>query len=182
MPGTSRSAWQIRVCAAVALALCAAPAGAAATLHAPAGTHVGLEFLTPVDTTRNRPGDKVSFKVVADVVIDRYVVIKRNAPLTGMVTLVQPPARRGFGAKMVIGYLSVTPVDKKPVSLTDITISPNNTAKRTRALAATTAAVLLTQSAWGLLGGAVVKGDNVQVPAGAVVGSATKAATTVTLP
>ena len=169
--------------AAIVLALPPAPAGAATSVDVPKGTKVGLEFLTPVYTATNVKGDKVKFRVVSDVLIGRTVVIKQGTPLTGTVTSTTGPGRFGRPAKMTIGYLAVNAVDHKPLALNDFVISPDNAGtQRAKAVGVATGVALLSHSAWGLLGGAVVKGGNVEVPVGAVEGVTTQTGATIKVP
>ena len=78
----------------------------------------------------------------------------------------------------LVGFLSVNAVDKKPVTLNDVVISPNNTKNITGTGAATVAETILLGPP-GLLGGAVVRGGYVKVPVGAVEAASTKTAVTI---
>ena len=164
--------------AAAVLALPFAPASAATAAVTPAGTKVGLGFATPLDTQTARSGDKVQFRVVADVVVGRLVVIQKGVEVTGTVTSVRKPTVFGVSSRVVIGFQSVNAVDKKPVTLNDVVISPNNTKNITGAGAATVAETIL-HGPPGLLGGAVVRGGYVKVPVGAVVAASIKTAVTI---
>ena len=165
------------------LALPPAPAGAATSVDVPKGTKVGLEFLTPVYTARSVKGDKVNFRVVSDVLVGRSVVIKQGTQLTGTVTSSTGPGRFGRPAKVTIGYLTVKAVDQHPLALNDVVISPDNASRqRAKAVGVATGVALLSHSAWGLLGGAVVKGNDVEVPAGAVEGVTTQTGATIKVP
>ena len=164
--------------AAAMLALPLARASAATAVVTPAGTKVGLEFTTPLDTQTARSGDKVQFRVVADVIVGRLVVIQKGVEVTGTVTSVRKPTVFGVSSRVLIGFLSVNAVDKKSVTLNDVVISPNNTKKISGDGAATVAETILLGPP-GLLGGAVVRGGYVKVPVGAVEAASTR--TTVTI-
>lgn len=82
---------------------------------------------------------------------------------------------------MIIGYLSVKAVDRRPLALSNFEISPARTG-RAGAAGAMAAGALLTHSAWGLLGGALVKGNDVQVPAHSVMGVSTQTPATIVVP
>ena len=164
--------------AAAVLALPFAEASAATAVVTPAGTKVGLEFAKPLDTQTARSGDKVQFRVVADVIVGRQVVIQKGIAVTGTVTSVRKPTIYGVSSRVVIGFLSVNAVDRKPVTLNDVVISPNNTKKAGGAGAATAAGEVLLGPA-GVLDGALVRGGYVKVPVGAVETASTK--TTVTI-
>jgi len=125
----------------------------------------------------------VNLLIAADVLVNRDVVIKQGTPLTGTVASAVPPGRFGKPAQVTIGYLMVNAVDRRPVPLAGFTISPSNVSgRRVAAVGAMTAATLLTHSAWGLLGGALVKGNNVEVPAHSVIGVTIQSAVTVKMP
>jgi hypothetical protein len=79
--------------AATILALPGAPARAAATVLVPAGTPVGLKFITPVASDRIAAG------------------VKAGTPTTGTVTQVTRPGAFGTSAKIVIGSLTADAVD-----------------------------------------------------------------------
>ena len=164
--------------AAAVLALPFAQASAATAVVTPAGTKVGLEFATPLDTQTARTAEKVQFRVVADVIVGGRVVIQMGTAATGTVTHVRKPTVYGVSSRVVIGFLTVNAVDGKPVTLNDIVISPNNTKKAGGTGAATAAGEILLGPV-GVLDGAFVRGGYVKVPVGAVEAASTK--TTVTI-
>jgi len=178
--GMKTAAWLGAVVTAVLL-VCSGPAGAGVSVYVPASTHVGLEFMTPVYTATAVNGNTVNFRIAADVIVNRYVVIKQSTPLTGTVTSATGPGRFGRPARVMIGYLSVKAVDRRPLALNGFEISPQRTG-RAGAAGAMAAGALLTHSAWGLLGGALVKGNDVQVPVHSVIGVTTQAPATVKVP
>jgi len=95
---------------------------AAAAILVPAGTPVGLTFLTPLNSTTAKLGDKVRFKVTADIIISQHVVIKQGTMATGTVNQAGHPALQN-NAYANISFLSVNGVDGKPVRLKDIRVS-----------------------------------------------------------
>lgn len=98
------------------------PVSGAVTILAPAGTKVGLKYLDPVDTAKAAPGDKVHFKVAADVIVNGYVVIKSGTLLVGTVSKAGHPFPQNAGFAN-IGRLAVNAVDKKAVVLKDVRVS-----------------------------------------------------------
>jgi hypothetical protein len=169
--------------AAVLLALALPVAGAAAgtSVYMPAGTKVGFEFIDPLDTGTAKVGQKVRLKVVADVVVNRHVVIEKNAPLTGVVTYAQNKGAFGQPSRATLGHLAVIAVDKKPVSIHDIVVVPNEIKSRTGAAAASAAGAILFGPI-GLISGGLVQGGHEVIPAGAVVAETTTAAATIVVP
>ena len=109
--------------AAGLLALPAATAGEGTDVWVPAGTRVALAFVTPVDSGVITTGAKVRLKVSADVVGGRYVIVRAGTPVVGTVTKVTQPGIFGASSEVVIGFIAVTAVDGRPISLQDVTIS-----------------------------------------------------------
>jgi hypothetical protein len=68
----------------------------------PKGTDVRLAFDDGITTKTARAGDKVSFHVVDDVVIDGQVVIKKGTAATGTVGKVERGRRFGVNARLQI--------------------------------------------------------------------------------
>jgi hypothetical protein len=163
---------------ATALSLPVAPTSAATSVYAPMGTQVGLLFITPVNTSKIATGNKVQFKVAADVIVNRYVVIRRGTTMTGTVTRVQKPGMYGQSAGMTISLLAVTAVDRRPVNLTDVIISSDTVKNRGGAAGASVAGAIILGPV-GLLAGALVRGGDIQVPAGTEVTQTTKTGATI---
>jgi len=95
---------------------------AAAAILVPAGTPVGLTFLTPLNSTTAAPGDTVRFRVTADVIMSQHVVIKQGTMLTGTINQAGHPALQN-NAYANISFLAATAVDGKPVRLKDVRVS-----------------------------------------------------------
>jgi hypothetical protein len=103
----------------------AVPAAAETSVSVPAGTHVGLTFLSAVDARTAKAGEKVHLKVVADVIVDRHVVIKSGTPLTATITGVKKPGGVQNEAHVILGFMAVDGVDGRPVELNDLLIRPS---------------------------------------------------------
>lgn len=165
--------------AAAALAVPATPVSAATAVWVPAGTKVGVQFLNTVASDKIASGAKVHFRTAADVMQNRHVVIRSGAPAVGTVTEVQRPGPFGQDAKVVIGFITTNGVDGKPIKLTDIVVS-KATISTSRAGAAGASVVgMIILGPVGLLTGLLVRGNNVEVPAGTVVTETTRNAVTV---
>jgi len=160
----------------------AAPGWAAVSVWVPAGTKVGLQFLTPVASDKIATGAKVNFKVIADVLQDRHVVIRTGASTVGTVTEATKPGVFGQDAKVVIGLLAVTGVDGKPIKLSDVVVSKATISKGRAGAAGASVAGMILLGPIGLLGGALVRGNNVEVPVGTVVAETTKVGAYVKVP
>lgn len=112
----------IAVVVAAAVLSATVPVSGAVMILTPAGTKVGLKYLDPVDTAKTAPGDKVHFKVAADVIVNGYVVIKSGTVLAGTVSKAGHPFPQNAGFATISG-LTVNAVDKKTVALKDVRVS-----------------------------------------------------------
>jgi hypothetical protein len=172
----------VSLAAAGPLAPAPAPAGTPTDVWVPAGTRVALTFVTPVDSAAVSTGAKVRFKVSADVVGGRYVIIRAGRPVMGTVTKATQPGIFGASSEVVVGFLAVTAVDGRPISLQDVTISKSTITSARAGAAGASAAGAIILGPVGLLAGALVKGDHVNVPAGTVVVDTTTASVNVRVP
>ena len=157
------------VVTAVMLTVSVAAVLAAAPVWVPAGTRVGLQFLDTVASDKIQPGAKVRFRIAADVVQSRRVVIRAGAAATGTVTKVQRPGAFGQDASLVIGLVAVNGVDGRPIKLNDVVVSKATLSKGRAGAAGASVAGMIVLGPIGLLTAALVRGNNVEVPAGAVV-------------
>ena len=78
-----------------------------------------------VDARTAKAGEKVHLKVVADVIVDRHVVIKMGTPLTATITGVKKPGGVQNEAHVILGFMAVDGVDRRPVQLNDLLIRPS---------------------------------------------------------
>jgi hypothetical protein len=168
--------------AAGVLAPPASSAGTATDVWVPAGTRVALTFVTPVDSGAITAGAEVHFKVSADVVGGRYVIVRAGTPVVGTVTKVTKPGMFGVSSEVVIGFMAVTAVDGRPIALQDVTVSKATITSARAGAAGASAAGALILGPVGLLAGALVKGSSVSVPAGTVVVDTTTASVNVRAP
>ncbi len=160
--------------AALLLVLPATPAAAASSVYVPAGTPIGLKFLTPVDSRKTTVGSKVRFQVIAPVVLGNHTVIRSGATATGTVTQVTHPGAFGASAKVVVGFLDVKTVDGRPLRLTDVIVSKEMVSKTRVGAAGTSVAGAIVLGPIGLLAGALIRGNDVEVPPGVVVTDTTR--------
>lgn len=145
------------------------PAEARTVVWVPAGTRVGLAFVTPVDSGTAAPGTRVALRVVADVVGGRHVVIRAATPVGGTVTQVTKPGMFGASSRVVIGALRVRAVDGRLIPLHDLVVSKATVSNTRLGAAGASAAGAILLGPVGLLAGALVRGSDVRVPAGTVV-------------
>ncbi len=174
MRHTLRSRTGALLFVALLLGLPATPTSAASLVSVPADTPVGLKFLTGVDSRKTTEGTKVRFQVIADVVQGHSTVIRSGTPVTGTVTQVTHPGAFGASAKVVIGFLVVNAVDGKPVKLDDVIVSKEMVSKSRAGAAGATVAGAIVLGPIGLLAGALIRGNDVEVPKGVVVTDKTR--------
>ena len=155
--------------AVIAAALYLFPAYAG-PVTVPAGTIVLLRFETPVDSGTIKQGASVSFTVATDVLIDRTVVFRQGTPAQGVVTDVSKPGIFGKNGRVYINYIEADATDGRPVRLAPLEVTPDSKKQAVNAGAAgataITGAILL--GPIGLAAGALVRGGDVSMPAGAV--------------
>jgi hypothetical protein len=136
----------------------------------PAGTIVLLRFETAVDSGTIKQGTPVRFTVATDVLIDRTVVFRQGTPAQGVVTDVSKPGIFGKNGRVHINYIEADATDGRPVRLTPLEVTPDSKRQATDVGAAgataITGAILL--GPIGLAAGALIRGGDVSMPAGAV--------------
>lgn len=162
------------ILAAAVLAVPAAPVPAATPVWVPRGAKVGLRFLNTIASDKIASGARVNFKIAANVIQNRLVVIRAGTPATGKVTEVKKPGIYGQDAQVVIGFIAVNGVDGRPIKLSDVVVSKATISKSRAGAAGATVAGLILLGPIGLIAGAFVRGNNVEVPAGTVVTETTR--------
>lgn len=111
---------------AVVISLSPQPVHAATTVSVPAGTRVALQFRSGLDSSTAKEGQRVNFRVAANVIVNRLVVIREGASARGTITDVTPPGVLGKSARIIISFVTATAVDGRPVRLSSIYITPND--------------------------------------------------------
>ena len=172
----------VLILVAAVLAVPAAPVSAATSVWVPAGTKVGLQFLTTVASDKIATGAKVNFKIFAAVVQDHRVVIRSGTPATGKVKEVQKPGAFGQDSMLMVGFISTKGVDGTPIKLTDVEVSKATISKSRAGAAGASVAGMIILGPVGLLGGALIRGNDVEVPAGAGVVETTSSGAYVKVP
>src|SRR5262245_60628222 len=106
------------ICAWLSAGLAPAkPAVAPENILVPAGAEVMILTKTDLYSSTVLVGERLTFEVARDVIIDGRVVIAKGATVEAVVTLATP--RRGFGrgGKLGIGVETVTAVDGQKIKL-----------------------------------------------------------------
>ncbi len=140
-----------------------------------AGTKVPLRFVKQLDSATAKQGQRVDFRVAANVIVNRSVVIRAGTAAHAIVESVEPAGQFGKDAMIRIGFVDTTGVDKRPIRLSPIDITPNSIrqVKDVSGAVATSVVGAVLLGPVGLAAGVLVRGGHVVVPAGAVVVAAT---------
>lgn len=134
----------------------------------PADTLIQIELTTPIDSSTDRVGDVIKFKVAEDVVVDNVLVYPKGAPGEAVITKVTPAKSFGRNAKLEIDFHSTTAFD----GTVQDTILGEKAKEQTKALATAAGASavgLAVLGPVGLVGGIFVKGEELKVPEGALI-------------
>lgn len=160
----------LAVAAILAIVLAMVPAFAGSALTVPAGTKVLLRFETPVDSGKIAEGAAIRFTVATDVLIDRTPAFRRGTPAQGIVTDVSKPGIFGKNGRVHIAYIQADAVDGKPARLAPLDVTPDSIRQvgDVGAAGATSLTGAIILGPVGLAAGALIRGGNVDVPAGAI--------------
>ena len=134
----------------------------------PADTLVQIALMTPIDTATDRVGDIIKFQVAEDVLVDNVLVFPKGAIGEGVITKVTPAKSFGRNAKLEIDFHSLVAFD----GTTQDTILGEKAKEQTKTLAAAAGASVVGLAVLGpvgLVGGIFVKGEELQVPEGALI-------------
>lgn len=134
----------------------------------PADTLIEIALISPINTANDREGDIIKFKVAEDVIVDNVLVFPKGAMGEGVITKLTPAKSFGRNAKLEIDFHSTTAFD----GTTQETILGEKAKEQTKtlAMAAGASAVgLAVLGPVGLIGGIFVKGDDIEVPEGALL-------------
>jgi len=165
--------------APILLSIPVAPSWAGVTV--PVDTQVPLKLVNTLDSQHLTEGTEVDFTVAADTILDRQVVIRGGTPVTGTVTKVSKPGVYGTSSQVIIGFLTVTAVDNKPIQLQNLKINAASLTKNIAIAAGTSIGAALLLGPIGLVSGVFIHGGWVQVPAGSVITGVTESSANVAL-
>ncbi|WP_110954093.1 hypothetical protein [Anaerosinus massiliensis] len=139
----------------------------------PADTLVKIKLVTPIESKTARVGDIVTYQVAEDVVMNGVLVFAKGAEGNGKITKVSQAQNFGRDAKVDIDFSSITAIDGSEVS----TFLGDKAKKETESMAiaaGATVAGLAILGPIGIVGGAFVKGKQVNIPEGTEIYIQTK--------
>ncbi|MDU4961146.1 MAG: hypothetical protein E6X17_10870 [Sporomusaceae bacterium] len=135
------------------------------SVSVPKDTLVKIRTLSKIDSTKNKTGDFVAFKVAEDVFVDGYLAIPAGTQGRGRITEVKRRGNFGRDAKVEIAFDSVESLDASLVK----TLLGDKAKEQNRSLAMAAGASVAGMAILGpigIVGGAFVHGQEINIPAG----------------
>jgi len=155
---------------AVALAIGAGSQAAVKNLVVPKGTVVNLAFVSTFSSKTAHVGDKIKLQVAQDVTVGSTTVIRRNTPVTGVITSVEGRKHYGVNAKMRMVLNPVKSVYGKRIAIEPRSKGDYIGGKTGEAAGATIGGAAILGPV-GLVGGYFVVGKSVFVKKGDLLGT-----------
>lgn len=137
-------------------------------------TLVKIKIVSPLNTKTSRPGDVVVYQAAEDVYSGGQLVIARGAQGFGKVTKVEPAKNFGRDAQLEISFDAIDGIDGTSID----TILGDKAKEETKSLAkaaGATVAGMVILGPIGVVGGAFVHGQEVNIPADSQMYIQTKA-------
>ena len=144
----------------------------------PTNTLVKVSLVTPVNAKNIKKGDRVEIKAEEDVVEGGRLLFAKGAPGYGEVVKVRQAAVFGRDAEVQIEFKTLRTMDGTDVPMTLGEESKEKMQSMAYAAGASIAGIALLGPI-GIIGGAFVKGKNVDLPAGTEIYIQTAAPTTI---
>lgn len=166
-------AYQSRV---AALARLAFPDGTVNLLDktVEADTLVKIKLVTPIDSKTASVGDKITYQVDEDVIVQGVLVFVKGAEGTGTIKKVAQSQNFGRDAKVEVDFNQTTSIDGNVIE----TFLGEKAKKETETMAIAAGATVAAMALLGPVGivtGAFVKGKNINIPEGTEMYIQTKA-------
>lgn len=127
-------------------------------------TLVKIKIVSPLSTKSSREGDTVVYQAADDVYVGGVLVIAKGAYGAGKVTKVEPPKNFGRDAELQISFDTIDGVDGTVVKTFMGDKAKEETKSLAKAAGATVAGIALLGPI-GVVGGAFVHGQDIEIPA-----------------
>jgi hypothetical protein len=134
-------------------------------VQVPANTLIKIATVDPVNAKNLKAGDMIRFKVAEDVIVDGDLIFAKGEPGEGKVEKVRQAKNFGRNAEVEIDFYVTKSIDGTEVD-TYIGEQAKKEMKQLAMAAGASVAGMLLLGPIGIIGGAFVKGRNVDVPAG----------------
>lgn len=140
-------------------------------------TLIKIKLTNALSTKSNRVGDAVPFQASEDIYVNGLLVIAKGAPGIGKISKVERAQNFGRDAKLEIEYESIRTVDGTALAI----FLGEKAKEETKSLAKAAGATMVGLAVLGpvgIVGGAFVHGEELNIPAGAELFIQTKEAAT----
>ncbi|WP_303840687.1 hypothetical protein [Selenomonas ruminantium] len=134
-------------------------------INVPKNTLIKAALVDPVNTKNLKKGDAIRYKVAADVIVDGKLVFAKGEPGDGVVTKVKQARNFGRNAELEIDYKQTKSIDGTYVA-TFMGEEAKQEMKNLAMAAGTSLAGIVILGPIGVIGGAFVKGKNIDLPEG----------------
>ena len=134
-------------------------------VNVPANTLVKISLVTPINAKELKKGDIIKFKAAEDVIENDMLLITAGALGEGEVTDVSQAQNFGRDAKINIDFKDMEAVDGTKIDMTLGEEAKENMEQMGMAAGASLAGMIILGPI-GIIGGAFVKGKNINLPEG----------------
>ena len=134
-------------------------------INVPKNTLIKVALVDPVNTKNLKKGDTIRYKVAADVIVDGKLVFAKGEPGDGVVTKVKQARNFGRNAELEIDYKQTKSIDGTYVA-TFMGEESKQEMKNLAMAAGASLAGIVILGPIGVIGGAFVKGKNIDLPEG----------------
>ena len=134
-------------------------------VNVPANTLVKISLVTPINAKELKKGDIVKFKAAEDVIENDMLLITAGALGEGEVTEVSQAQNFGRDAKINIDFKDMEAVDGTKIDMT-LGEEAKETMEQMGMAAGASLAGMIILGPIGIIGGAFVKGKNINLPEG----------------
>lgn len=136
-----------------------------ARIEMPTNTLVKVSLVTPVNAKNIKVGDRIEIKAEEDVIENGRLLFAKGAPGYGEVTKVKQAGNFGRDAEVQIDFKALRTMDGTDTAMTLGEESKEKMQSMAFAAGASVAGMVLLGPI-GIIGGAFVKGKNIDLPAG----------------
>ncbi|ORU01028.1 hypothetical protein D081_0476 [Anaerovibrio sp. JC8] len=134
-------------------------------VNVPANTLVKIALVTPVNAKELKKGDVIKFRAAEDVIENDMLLITEGALGEGEITEVSQAKNFGRDAKIQIDFKDIEAVDGTKIDMTLGEEAKENMERLGMAAGASLASMIILGPI-GIIGGAFVKGKNIDLPEG----------------
>lgn len=131
----------------------------------PANTLIKVALVDPVNAKNLKAGDVIRYKVVQDVIVNNQLVFAKGEPGEGVVKKVQQAKNFGRNAEVEIEFHKTKAIDGTYVE-TFLGAESEQEMKNLAMAAGASLAGIVILGPIGIIGGAFVKGKNIDLPEG----------------